>query len=151
MEFSFFTILFIIISIFLEVSLKDSIINFDSYFDYNIKFFRLILSCNFIFNIFLKAFVKLGCKSFVVSVGLSRILLEVCYIDNSRFSLLKILNDLFGGSVWINISKDFNNFFLKVCKDFEDFPDYWFLSLKVNSIFEIVVKMQFDSIESCSG
>ena len=149
LEFPFFIIPFIVISIFLEVSLEDSIVDFDSHFDHSVKSFGAILFCNFVFNMLFEAFVKLGCKSFVISVDLFRILLEVCYINNSRFSLLKVLNNLFGGSVWINVSKDFDDFFFKVCKGFENLPGYWLLGLEIDGILEIVIKVQFDLIKSC--
>jgi len=143
--------LFVIISIFLEVLLEDSVVDFDSCFDYSVKSFGSILSYNFVFDMLFKAFIKLSCKSFVVLVGLSRILLEVCCIYNSRFSLLEVLNDSFGGLVWINVSEDFGNFFFKVCKDFEDLPSYWLLGFRIDGIFEVIVEMRFNLIEGGFG
>ena len=142
---------FIVISTFLEVSLKGSIVDFDSRFDHSVKSFGAISSRNFVFDMLLEAFVKLGCKGFVVPVGSSRILLEVRCISNSRFSLLEVLNDSFGGSAWVNVSEDFGDFFFKVRKDFEDLPGHWLLGLGIDGVLEVVVEMWFDPIESCSG
>jgi len=142
---------FIVMSIFLEVSLEGSIVDFDSRFNHSVKSFGAISFGDFVFDMLFKVFVKLGRKSFVVSVGLFRILLEVCYISNSRSSLFKVLDNSFGGSAWVNVSEDFGDFFLKVRKGFEDLPGYWFLSLEIDSIFEIIIKVRLDPIESCSG
>ena len=83
---------------FLEVSLEGSVVDFDSRFDHGVKPFGAISSCNFVLDVLLEAFVELGRKSFVIPVGSFRILLKVCCINNSRFSLFEILNNSFGGS-----------------------------------------------------
>ena len=149
MKFLLLIIFFIIIFIFFKILFKDSVVNFDSCFDYKVKSFRSVLSCNFVLNILFKAFIKLGCKYFVISVGLFRVLLKVCYINNCRFSLFKILNNSLSRPAKVNISKNFNNFLFKVYKKLKDFSDYWFLGFDIENILKIVVKMKLDLIKYC--
>ena len=141
----------VVMSTLLEVSLEGPVINFDSRFDHGVKSFGAIPSCDFVFDMLLEALVKLGRKSFVVPVGSSRILLEVCCVSDGRSSLLEVLDDSFGGSAWVNVSEDFGDFFFKVRKGFEDLPGHWFLGFGIDGILEVVVEMRFDPIESCSG
>ena len=129
--------------------LKDFIIDFDSCFNYKVKSFKSILFCNFVFNIFFETFIKLGYKSFIILIGLFRILLKIYNISDGRFSLFKILNNSFSSSAEINISEDFDNFFFKICKRFKDLSDNWLLYFDINNIFKIIIKIKFDLVKYC--